>query len=850
MNKVPGQYKHKEIEKKWQDIWLRNKTYKWNPDAPRKDNYVIDTPPPTVSGMLHMGHVYSYTQTDIIARYQRMKGKNVFYPMGFDDNGLPTERLVEKVKKIKPHQIGRDEFRKTCYEVVDEAEKEFFNLFNSLALSVDWDQKYQTISNHCRKISQMSFLDLYHKGECYRTMEPVLWDPTDNTALAQADIEDKQLDGDMNYIDFFTHDGQKHVIATTRPELLPACVAVLYNPADKRYAGLKGKNMLTPLFNAEVPLIADDNVDIDKGTGLVMCCTFGDTTDIEWWKKHALPLKVIIDKFGKLRIRGRDLELGIREDNSISNIIDKLEGLKVTAAREAIIEILKTERLLEKQEKITKNVKCAERSGSPIEIQVLPQWFIKLLDKKEELKKKARESKWFPQHMLVRLENWVDGLNWDWCISRQRYFGVPLPVWYSKKQGEEGKIIVATSEQLPVDPLTDLPEGYTRDEIEPELDIMDTWATSSVTPQINSHAINETSLINYERHSKLYPADLRPQAHEIIRTWAFYTIAKSLLHENTAPWKNVMISGWCLDKNKAKMSKSKGNVVTPMNLIENKGSDVVRYWSATSKLGADIVYSEPLLDVGKRLMTKLWNASKFVSAHLADINHDSINLNEVARIMDRWLISRLHRTIAKTTLAFEQYEYFEARRAMEKFFWDDLCDNYLEIVKTRIYNQQASDNEGQKSAQITLSYTMEILLRLFAPIIPHITEELYYTIFPEYQTKGSIHRMGNWPNIDQKAEYSKENELGNLFVEILELVRKAKAEKKVSIKYPIDKLIISIPSDIKELFKGEILTDLQNVTTSQIICLTNELSKNELANLCVYENNYIRLAIEFSANEN
>lgn len=847
MNKVPGQYKHKEIEKKWQNWWLQNKTYKWNEDCSRDENYVIDTPPPTVSGLLHMGHIYSYTQADIIARYQRMKGKNVFYPMGFDDNGLPTERLVEKVKKIKSHQMKREDFRKVCHQVVEEAEEEFYNLFNSVGLSVDWDQKYQTISQPSRKISQMSFLDLYKKGECYRAMEPCLWDPQDGTALAQADIEDKEVEGYMNYITFSTEEEKELIIATTRPELLPACVAVLFNPRDERYKHLLDKTAITPLFNIEVPLIADETVEIDKGTGLVMCCTFGDTADIEWWKKHNLPLRIIIDAYGKIRIKGKNL--GFTEDESISSYVNQLEGVKITQARDLMIELLKQNKKFLKQERVIKQVKCAERSGCPIEIQVFPQWFIRILNKKEAIKEKASECKWFPEYMQVRLKNWVDGLNWDWCISRQRYFGVPFPVWYSKRKGEEGKIILADIDQLPVDPLNDLPKGYSKEEVEPDLDIMDTWATSSITPQINSRAISQEYSIDYERHQKLYPADLRPQAHEIIRTWTFYTLVKSLYHENSIPWKNIMISGWCLAEDKTKMSKSKGNVITPTSLIENKGADVVRYWASTSKLGADIVYSEKLLDVGKKLLTKLWNATKFVAMHLETTNHNEIDLSEITSTIDKWLIYKLHLTINDATIAFEKYEYADAKRAIENFFWNDFCDNYLEIVKIRVYDQNETDPVGQKSAQITLSYTIEILLRLLAPFLPHITEELYATLFPEKKLNGSIHRIGNWPR-GQDIEYpSSAKRLGQLTLVILELVRKAKSEKQLSMKYPIEMIAVELDDEIIEnLNESDIIKDLKNVTNSKNIVLVSEISKNDVANSYICENNKIKLKIKFDEN--
>ncbi len=555
--KLTDKYDPKTREKFWQNHWKENKIFAWKNDLPKAQTFVIDTPPPTVSGVLHIGHVFSYTQADFVARYMRMSGKDVFYPMGFDDNGLPTERLVEKIidKKagVFEAENGHGSFVKKCREVVFEAEKEFEILFNSIALSVDWDQKYQTISPESQKISQASFVDLYRKNLVEKKFEPVFWDISDRTALAQADLIDKEVEGVMNEIEFSIEGSdEKIIIMTTRPELLPACVAVMVHPEDERYKKFHGQNAVTPLFGVKVQIIADDLVQLDKGTGAVMCCTFGDETDIRWWKKHNLPLKIIIQKDGRI------------------------EGISIKQFKEKVIEDLKAKNLLLKQETIRRPVKCAERSGVPIEIVVAPQWFIKILDKKELLKSKAAECNWFPEYMKVRIDQWIDGLQWDWCISRQRFFGVAFPVWYSKRAGEEGKILVADPSQLPCDPNVDLPNGYSRDEVTAETDIMDTWATSSISPQLSSKGISSEISFDKQRHEKLFPADLRPQAHEIIRTWAFYTIVKSALHQNSIPWKNLMISGWCLAADKTKMSKSKGNVVTPTSLIEEKGSSRAR----------------------------------------------------------------------------------------------------------------------------------------------------------------------------------------------------------------------------------------------------------------------------------
>ncbi|WP_392505506.1 valine--tRNA ligase [Rickettsia sp. 2024-CO-Wats] len=797
MKEFPKNYNFTEKEKKWQQIWQEKQIYAYNPNVTKEETYVIDTPPPTISGQLHIGHVYSYTQTDFIVRFQRMMGKNIFYPMGFDDNGLPTERLVEKQKQIKAYNMDRSEFIKICEEVVESEEEKFRSLFNQIALSVDWSLEYQTISPLSRKISQMSFLDLVQKEEIYRANQPILWDPVDGTALAQADIEDKEKTSFMNYITFKTEQGDPLTIATTRPELLPACVAVFYHPDDGRYKHLAGKSAITPLFNERVPLLADPLVQQDKGTGLVMCCTFGDQTDITWWKTHNLPLKTIITKKGTI---------DFQHETSI-------DGLKIKEARTKIIDILKEQELLIKQEDITHTVKCAERSGAPLEILTVPQWFVKTISHKEELLKRANELNWHPKNMKIRLENWINAISWDWCISRQRYFGVPFPVWYSKRVGEEGKILYADVTQLPIDPLKDLPMGYSKEEVEPDYDVMDTWATSSVSPQLSTHGISDDSAVNKDRHDKLFPMDLRPQAHEIIRTWAFYTILKAHLHQNTLPWKNIMVSGWCLAEDRSKMSKSKGNVLVPEKLLEQYGSDAIRYWSANSKLGADTAYSEDVMKNGKRLVNKLWNAAKFVFIHFDKLKGEDkkaslLDIKEkITNEFDKWMVNKLVELVKLATNELQNYEYANAMHLTEKFFWVVFCDNYLEISKTRSYDEDNKNPQGQYSSILTLYHVMQTLLKLFAPFMPHITEELYQILYSE----NSIHVKGSWVNYSD-LNYEIDAKGAEGLLEILDIVRKFKAEKNLSIKAPIKLLEVS-----GIVLSAELAEDLKNVTSAEEI---------------------------------
>ena len=806
---LEGNYNHLEVEQKWQKQWFSSNLYHWDIDLPKSESYIIDTPPPTVSGLLHLGHTFSYSQADFIARYKRMTGLNVFYPIGFDDNGLATERLVEKIKGVKAAEMHREDFRKICQQVVEESEEEFRELFKAIALSVDWRQEYQTVSDKTIKISQMSFIDLLNKGHAERRLAPTTWDTVDQTAIAQAEIEDKEKQGVMNNIAFTISSGgsEKIIIATTRPELLAACVAVFYHPDDSRYRHLKSQFATTPIFNARVPIIADEDVAIDKGTGLVMCCTFGDIQDIAWWRRHQLPIKKVITQYGKMTNSG------------------SYDGLSIKEARAKIIHDLKASSQLELETLITQFVKCAERSGAPLEIIVTNQWYIKLLNFKDQLIEKGRQCSWNPDYMRIRYENWVNGLNQDWCISRQRYFGVPFPVWYSKRQGEEGKVLIATIDQLPCDPTRTLPVGYSVDEVEPERDVMDTWATSGLTPQINSQGLSDELAVDHTRHKKLYPADLRPQAHEIIRTWSFYTIAKSLLHANSIPWKDLMISGWCLAADKTKMSKSKGNVVTPKALIVEKGADAVRYWASNSKLGADIIYSDDIFKNGSRLIMKLWNASKFLSIHLAAIDGmpmtvlDDVGKSIIFEDVDKWILAKLYQVVKSATEHLESYNYSDARATIEEFFWRDLCDNYLELIKVRLYKDEPQNHSSRQSAIYTLYHVLRTIYHLFAPFIPHITEELNSLMFGRFNAI-SVHAKGSWPKLANYHYAPNDIENDQPLIHYLEMIRKYKSINNLSLRTELTQVIYSGPSELSP----SLLKDLANAANTKQMIFQAELN--------------------------
>jgi len=823
-----GDFDFKNQETRWQKNWRETGVYLWDSRESRANTFVIDTPPPTVSGHLHMGHVFSYCQTDIIARYQRMSGKNVYYPVGFDDNGLPTERLVEKEHNVRAADMPRAEFISLCHKVATEAEERYRGLFRHIGLSVDWTQEYQTVSPHAMRMSQMSLMDLHNKGLLYRTSQPTLWDPVDRTAIAQAEVVEKEQKGALYYIPFTDAAGHQVPIATSRPELIAACVAVVVHPDDERMKGLHGTKLYSPIFKAEVPVIADAGVDPNKGTGAVMCSTFGDLRDITWWKTHHLPMRNIIDRAGKL---GNMDAFGSTDwpsaDPATAKVaIDEINGLNVRQARTKMIEMLKERNLLLGEEQTLQAVPTAERSGAPLEIVPSQQWMIHLLDRKDELIEKGREIQWNPPHMRERYETWVYGLNWDWCISRQRHFGVPVPFWYSKRPGEEGKVILPEVTDLPVDPLKDLPKGYKREEVVGDADVLDTWATSSISPQLNSHGLNKNMALDTERHAKLYPADLRPQAHEIIRTWAFYTVVKSLLHADSAPFHQTAISGWCLARDGTKMSKSKKNVVEPKELLDTYGADAVRYWAARAQLGKDTVIADNQFKDGRRLAMKLWNASKLVAPHLpadevvkpAD---ELVRTGQITHPVDLWLLTNLNKTVTEATAAFKEMDYTRALTVSEKFFFGTYCDTYLEFSKGRLYGEIGSPQDVN-SATRTLQTAHKAVLTLFAPFTPYVTEELYSHLYPaDKAALGSIHARGTWTKADNIPVNQTALEQVDAMVDVMSAVRRLKADAKVSVKTAIDELhvasndgaatsvwnhLAALPADLRHISRADRLT--------------------------------------------
>ena len=751
-------YDHLEFEKEARELWEESKIYEFDSNL-KKEVFSIDTPPPTVSGTLHTGHIFSYTHTDIIARYKRMKGFNVFYPMGFDDNGLPTERFVEKLHKIKAHMLKRSEFIKLCLQESAKIEKDFEQLWKTMALSIDWTKTYSTISDKVRKISQYSFIDLYKKNLAYRKQEPSLYCTTCRTSVAQAELDDVQVSATFNDIEFKTEDGQKLIISTTRPELLPACVAVFYHPDDKRYQNLKDKFAKVPVFGQKVKILSDDKVQKDKGTGLVMCCTFGDQTDIYWYKKHKLPFIQVVGLDGKWTAVAGDLA-----------------DFKVHEARKKVLELLKVSKKLLDQKKITHSVNVHERCKQEIEYMILSQWFVKILDNKETFLKLAEKISWKPEFMKARYKDWVENLGWDWCISRQRFYGIPFPVWHCI---DCKNIILADVKDLPIDPQEQDYSGKKcpkckSENLKPDTDIMDTWNTSSLTPQINVNwPENDTSI--------KIPMSMRPQAHDIIRTWAFYTIVKAQYHLKTIPWKEIVISGHILaGREKVSKSKQGGKVPTPEELLKNYPADVIRYWSANGRLGMDTAFSPNQLKIGQRLVTKLWNAFRFGKDHIEQFEKSENKFSDLDNL-NKWLLHKFGQTIKTYNQYFQKYDYTLALENAEKFFWHNFCDNYLELIKDQIFNPDKYSENIIKNTQAVLYEVGFGILQLFAPILPHITEILYQQLFKDKEGEICLHIT----QLDQKRydyDYQVQADLMDKIIQIVSLCRKLKTENQLSLK--------------------------------------------------------------------
>jgi valyl-tRNA synthetase len=803
---VPEKPSLEGLEEKWSRRWDENGVYVFDRSAPRDQVFSIDTPPPTVSGSLHVGHVFSYTHTDALARYQRMRGKEVFYPMGWDDNGLPTERRVQNYFGVrcdpslpydpafsppeKPGKqqisISRRNFIELCERLTTEDEQAFEELWRRLGLSVDWTRTYQTIDERARATSQLAFLKNLARGEAYMAEAPTLWDVTFRTAVAQAELEDRERPAAYHRLAFHRLDGGTVMIETTRPELLPACVALVAHPDDARYTELFGGTVRTPLFEVEVPVVAHRLADPEKGSGIAMVCTFGDTTDVTWWRELQLATRAVIGWDGRFVAEPP----AALESERAKAAYAKLAGATAHTARERVVEMLRTSGEMEGEARqITHAVKFFEKGDKPLEIVTTRQWYLRNGGRDEELRQallaRGKELSWHPEHMRVRYENWVEGLNGDWLVSRQRFFGVPIPLWYpldDEGNPDYDKPLIPDASALPVDPSAEAPAGYSEAQRgQPggfigDPDVMDTWATSSLTPQIAGRWLDDPDL--FER---VFPMDVRPQAHEIIRTWLFSSVVRAHAEHGVLPWKHAAISGWILDPDRKKMSKSKGNVVVPTDLLVQHGADAVRYWAASGRPGTDTAFDVGQMKIGRRLAIKILNASKFV------LSFDAVpEGTPVTEPLDRAMLANLAAAVQAATEAFDGFDYSRALEHAERFFWR-FCDDYMELVKARAYGEHGGD--GTESARAALVIALDTLLRMFAPFLPFTTEEVW-----SWRAEGSVHQAA-WPDAEElrRLAAGADGDVLATASEVIAAVRKAKSSAQVSMRAEVQRAIISGP---------------------------------------------------------
>lgn len=822
-------YDPKEAEKKIREFWDEKKIYTFDSNT-KKETYSIDTPPPTISGRMHIGHAFSYTQTDFIARFKRMNGFEVFYPFGTDDNGLATEKLVQKQKNVDLRKMSREDAVKITLDFLEEERPLFVEDFKNIGLSCDFDMRYSSISPHSQRISQRTFLELASKGLAYRKEGPVPWDRVFETPIAQAELEDVERKAFLNYVKAKVEGSEETymIYATTRPELCFAVVgmsvedqgeyvklkvgneywitgATTYEDKFKDFEyevveKLKGQDIIgekvkIPVVERVVEISHDISVKADFGTGIAYFCTYGGLEDIEWAARHDANPVELLDTKGKLK-----------------DIAGKYAGKLAEDARKEIIEDMENDGHTIKKEEKVQIVNVGERSGKEVEYIVTTQWYIKYLDKKEYFWEKAQELNWYPDYMKHRLENWIKGLNWNWGFTRQRHFGIPIPVWYCNNCDKE---YFATEDMLPIDPTQNKPPVDKCDcgssEFTADKDVFDTWFTSASTPFLATELVE-----NEDTRKKLFPMDLRPQAHDIINFWLFYTLAKTNLLHDVNPWKNAAISGWVLDPNGKKMSKSKGNTIAPQDVVAKYSNDALRFAAASSKLGQDIPYPEKEVQTGIKVANKIFNANKFASMLLENFTAEDkyFSLDDLNSI-DKWIVAKLQNVIKASRDGFDNYDYSKAKSQFVDFFMNSVADNYIEIVKQRLWKPEEFGEVENKKAQKALYYVLYNSLKGLAPFMPFITEEVYQSFYKNFESEVSIHQT-SYPEVAEKYIDQKSIELGEQYVAIVAAVRKNKSENNLSMKAQISILKVQCEESLKEFIESS-LADLKAVTGSKIV---------------------------------
>ena len=798
---IPKDYNHeKEVE--WQRKWQKDNLHKFTGDG-TKPRYIIDTPPPYPTGSIHMGHVLNWVYIDMIARYKRMNGFDVLFPQGWDCHGLPTEVKVEEIHNIRKNDVPRKEFRDMCIDLTHENIAKMRSQMQSLGFSQDWSREFVTMTPEYKRKTQLSFLKLYDQGLIYRDVHPVNWCPRCETAIAFAEVEYHENETYLNYLEFPEVEGDGNVlIATTRPELLCACVAVVVHPEDERYKHLKGKEVELPLYGRKVKIITDRDVDPEYGTGAVMICTFGDKTDVSWVNRYGLDIIEAIDDKGLMK-----------------EVSGKYAGLTIPECKKSIIEDLKSEGYLTKQEKVDQNVGLCWRCKTPIEILVKKQWFVAVKKLTNQIVEAADEISWMPEHMKTRLLNWTGSMDWDWCISRQRLFATPIPVWYCK---ECGKVHLPAPEDLPIDPTIDKPKKPCEcgcSEFVGEVDVLDTWMDSSITPLVNAGWPEP----DFE---KFYPADLRPQGHDIIRTWAFYTILRCKALTGEKPFESIVVNGMVFGEDGHKMSKSLGNVIAPEEVIKEYGADALRLWAANSVPGSDVPFAWKDVKNGYKFLRKFWNAFRFINMHIADFDVSSKESEETIlknlKPLDRWILSRLNRLVADVTQALEVHNFAEVKNSIQAFVWHDFCDEYIEAVKYRLYTDSEEMADSKEAVQYTLKTVIETSLKLLAPLTPHFVDEIYQYLNDEGT---SIHKTA-WPHVKEQLIDDEAEDTGKAAVNLIGDIRRFKSNSGMPLNTPIKS--INVYTTQKELYNNLNLLKEDIKGTMRIKNLEMEMGKPDV----------------------